>query len=337
MQPVSDAAGGGFREFVEVIKRMVPSNVFSSLQDNGAMLSIIFFALILGYSITRTAEPHRSRLRDLFESVVEVMMTMAKSVLGLLPYGVFALMAKVVAGTGLAPFKALLLYMLVGGRGAARPRLCDPSDRAPRPRGDLPCAGPRPCRRPCSRPSRPARLEHDPARHHGDGRGPRAREQPRVLVHPASGGDGQHGRDRALRVHRRDLPRPVLRLRRRGGPDPGPAGVRRRPRPPRERRGRGDPVRWPGDDAHHPLGPSAPGRGRRAAARRGPAARHDADRRQRLVRQLRRRGHLPFRGRGRPPSSRPAPDPFPNPPALPVHRGYNPSAMAHEDFSSTSA
>ena len=113
MQPVSDAAGGGFREFVEVIKRMVPSNVFSSLQDNGAMLSIIFFALILGYSITRTAEPHRSRLRDLFESVVEVMMTMAKSVLGLLPYGVFALMAKVVAGTGLAPFKALLLYMLV--------------------------------------------------------------------------------------------------------------------------------------------------------------------------------------------------------------------------------
>jgi proton glutamate symport protein len=113
MQPVADATGGGFREFVEVIKRMVPSNVFSSLQDNGAMLSIIFFALILGYSITRTAEPHRSRIREVFESFVEVMMTMAKSVLGLLPYGVFALMAKVVAGTGLAPFKALLLYMAV--------------------------------------------------------------------------------------------------------------------------------------------------------------------------------------------------------------------------------
>ena len=113
MQPVADATGGGFREFIEVIKRMVPSNVFSSLQDNGAMLSIIFFALILGYSITRTAEPHRSRIREVFESFVEVMMTMAKSVLGLLPFGVFALMAKVVAGTGLAPFKALLLYMLV--------------------------------------------------------------------------------------------------------------------------------------------------------------------------------------------------------------------------------
>lgn len=105
--------GNGMREFIEVIKRMVPPNIFSSLQDNGAMLSIIFFALVFGWAITRTADPHGKRLREIFASFLEVMMTMAKGVLTLLPYGVFALMVKVVATTGLAPFKALLLYMMV--------------------------------------------------------------------------------------------------------------------------------------------------------------------------------------------------------------------------------
>ncbi len=105
--------GGGLREFIEVVKRMVPPNIFSSLQDNGAMLSIIFFALVLGYSITRTPDPHGKRIREVFASFLEVMMSMAKGVLALLPYGVFALMVKVVATTGLAPFKALLLYMFV--------------------------------------------------------------------------------------------------------------------------------------------------------------------------------------------------------------------------------
>ena len=104
--------GGGTTQFLEVLKRMVPTNVFEALRDNSAMLSIIFFALLLGYFITRTPDPHGRRVREGFESFLEVMMAMAKGVLSLLPYGVFALMVKVTAATGFAPFKALLLYML---------------------------------------------------------------------------------------------------------------------------------------------------------------------------------------------------------------------------------
>ncbi len=99
-------------QYWEVIQRMVPSNVFTALSDNGAMLAIIFFALLLGLSITRSGEPHRTRMHEFFDSFNAVMMKMAAGVLWLLPYGVFALMVKVVAGTGFAPFKALLLYML---------------------------------------------------------------------------------------------------------------------------------------------------------------------------------------------------------------------------------
>tara|TARA_R110002072_G_scaffold52442_2_gene139782 strand:- start:1268 stop:2890 length:1623 start_codon:yes stop_codon:yes gene_type:complete len=111
-QATEGAGAGGFTEFIEVIKRMVPSNVIEAMTDNGAMLSIIFFAITLGFFITRTSEPHSTRVRELFESLLEVMMSMAKGVLSLLPYGVFALMVKVTASTGIEPFKALAMYMI---------------------------------------------------------------------------------------------------------------------------------------------------------------------------------------------------------------------------------
>jgi Na+/H+-dicarboxylate symporter len=91
---------------------MVPQNVVAALTDNGAMLQIIFFALLLGLFIARVGEPHSTRLRELFESFLEVMMKMAGGVLGLLPYGVCALMVKVVAATGFSAFKPLLLFMV---------------------------------------------------------------------------------------------------------------------------------------------------------------------------------------------------------------------------------
>ena len=97
--------------FIEVFKRMVPTNVFESLGDNGSMLSVIFFALIFGAFITRAAAPHKERMTEFFESAYAVMIAMAEGILKLLPYGVFCLLIGVVAGTGFAVFKPLLLYM----------------------------------------------------------------------------------------------------------------------------------------------------------------------------------------------------------------------------------
>ncbi len=112
LSPASPPGTGTDDSFIAVLKRMVPENIFGAMQDNGAMLSIIFFALLFGFFITRTDEPHRGRVRGLFESLFEVVMRMAQGVLTLLPYGVFALIVKVVASTGFAPFKALLLFMV---------------------------------------------------------------------------------------------------------------------------------------------------------------------------------------------------------------------------------
>ncbi|MDP6963678.1 MAG: dicarboxylate/amino acid:cation symporter [Planctomycetota bacterium] len=108
--PDSFAPGEG-TSFIDILLRMVPQNVFSALSDNGSMLQIIVFALLLGYFIGKTPEPHGPRIRSVFESFFEVMMSLASGILKLIPYGVFALVVKVVGETGFATFKPLLFYM----------------------------------------------------------------------------------------------------------------------------------------------------------------------------------------------------------------------------------
>lgn len=108
----ADAAAGDRNEnFVEILRRMVPDNIFEAMSSNGAMLQIIFFSLLLGWAITRTPDPHGKRVGDFVDSFFRVMMSMAEGILALLPYGVFALLVKVVASTGFGVFKPLLLYM----------------------------------------------------------------------------------------------------------------------------------------------------------------------------------------------------------------------------------
>jgi Na+/H+-dicarboxylate symporter len=99
--------------FADILTRMVPANVFEALTQNGQMLQIIVFALIFGFFVARTGEPHGRRVLEFFQSAFQVMMKVADWVLSLIPYGVFALMVKVVGETGLGPFKDLLFFMVI--------------------------------------------------------------------------------------------------------------------------------------------------------------------------------------------------------------------------------
>lgn len=110
--PATFAAGQG-GSFANIFIRMVPPNIFEALADNSQMLQIIVFALIIGFFIARTPEPHGPRVRGLFESFFEVMMRVASGVLSLVPYGVFALVAKVVGETGFDVFKPLAFFMVI--------------------------------------------------------------------------------------------------------------------------------------------------------------------------------------------------------------------------------
>jgi proton glutamate symport protein len=109
----ADFNPGEGSSFLDILQRMVPPNVFGALSDNGQMLQIIVFALLMGFFIGRLGQPHKDRMQGFFDSAFQLMMAVATAVLKLIPYGVFALVAKVVGETGFEVFKPLLTYMFI--------------------------------------------------------------------------------------------------------------------------------------------------------------------------------------------------------------------------------
>lgn len=98
--------------WLDILRRMVPENVFGAFTGNGNMLQVIFFALLFGFFITKAPEKAKKSLTDLFESAFSVVMMMASWVMKLVPYGVFCLIVKVVGETGFDVFRPLGAYML---------------------------------------------------------------------------------------------------------------------------------------------------------------------------------------------------------------------------------
>ena len=104
-------AGKGAGDIAEVFIRMVPTNIVAAAA-NGQMLGLIFFGLLFGYFIAKIQEPYAETVFNFFQGVFEVMMKVTDWVMKFAPYGVFALVAKVVSTTGLAAFKPLAVFFV---------------------------------------------------------------------------------------------------------------------------------------------------------------------------------------------------------------------------------
>lgn len=103
--------GRGSADLVGIFLRMVPTNVVEAAA-RGEMLGLIFFSLLFGYFLTRVQGRGGEVLLSFWQGVFEVMMRMTDWVMRFAPIGVFALVAKVAAGTGLAALQPLLLFLL---------------------------------------------------------------------------------------------------------------------------------------------------------------------------------------------------------------------------------
>jgi len=95
---------------IDILVDIVPVNPFASMA-NGSMLQIIFFAILSGLALASVGEKARPVLRGL-EAVDAVIQKMVEMIMLFAPIGVFGLLAKVIAGQGLAVFVPLLKYML---------------------------------------------------------------------------------------------------------------------------------------------------------------------------------------------------------------------------------
>ncbi|MFA5535103.1 MAG: dicarboxylate/amino acid:cation symporter, partial [Mariniphaga sp.] len=76
----------------DIFYRLIPENIVDSMAQ-GAILPVIFFAILLGYFITRTEEKHRQILTGFFDAFFEVMMKITLFIIRFTPLGIFGIVS----------------------------------------------------------------------------------------------------------------------------------------------------------------------------------------------------------------------------------------------------
>jgi len=111
LQKIPDELQANVDKLGDTLLGIIPTNPLAVMVE-GKMLPIIFFSLLFGFFITRTSDPYRKQLTNLFQGFFEVMMRITHFIILFTPVGVFAIIAKIVAQTGFDVFIPLGNYML---------------------------------------------------------------------------------------------------------------------------------------------------------------------------------------------------------------------------------
>ncbi|NGM61260.1 dicarboxylate/amino acid:cation symporter [Sphingobacterium sp. SGG-5] len=92
---------------------IVPENIFESASSNGNMLQVIFFTILCGVGLVLLPEDKSSPVKKIFDSANELVLKLVDIIMLSAPFGVFALMASLVAESPSADiFVALGMYGL---------------------------------------------------------------------------------------------------------------------------------------------------------------------------------------------------------------------------------
>lgn len=116
-------AGRGLGELPQILLRAVPQNIIAAAAAN-EMLALIFFSAIFGYFMSQIEHELAETMYRFTSGVFETMLLITHWVMNFAPYGVFGLVAAVVAKTGfdaagplitfsVAVLAALLIHMVV--------------------------------------------------------------------------------------------------------------------------------------------------------------------------------------------------------------------------------
>ncbi len=102
----------------ETLLDIFPTNIFQAFSE-GNMLGIILFSILLGFYITRTGNKNRELLISFFDAFAEVIMKITMFIIRFTPFGIFGIVARVVAEQAAMPGAlvsvsgSLGLYMLI--------------------------------------------------------------------------------------------------------------------------------------------------------------------------------------------------------------------------------
>lgn len=98
---------------LQALVDLVPSNIFAAMQDNGNMLQVIFFAIFFGIGLVLIPKQKAKAVKDFFDALNEVILKLIDLIMLAAPFGVFALLAALIAEAPSADlFRALGLYTL---------------------------------------------------------------------------------------------------------------------------------------------------------------------------------------------------------------------------------
>jgi proton glutamate symport protein len=96
---------------LQALEDIVPSNIIGASADNGNMLQVIFFAFFFGVALILIPQEKAAPVKAFFDGFNDVILKMIDIIMLAAPYGVFALLASLVAESpSLDLFKALGMY-----------------------------------------------------------------------------------------------------------------------------------------------------------------------------------------------------------------------------------
>lgn len=100
------------RSFGQMLINIIPTNIFRAFVEN-EMLSVIFFAILFGFFITKTSRKARHTMTNFFDALFEVMMKVTFFIIRFAPFGVFGIVALQVSATDLVELaQSMGKYML---------------------------------------------------------------------------------------------------------------------------------------------------------------------------------------------------------------------------------
>ena len=116
LPPIGDEVSGRLEgkelsEFFNILRDMVPPNIVQAGAE-AQMLGLIFFAILFGIALTRVTSPRQQVVKDFWAGVQDVMIQITHWVMKVAPIGVFALVAGVIAESGLSVLLPMLDFFL---------------------------------------------------------------------------------------------------------------------------------------------------------------------------------------------------------------------------------
>ena len=84
---------------LQFVVDIVPDNLFAALSNNGLMLQVIFFAIFFAISMLLIGEKKAKPIKQLFDTLNDVILKMVDLIMLFAPYAVFALLSSVVVSS----------------------------------------------------------------------------------------------------------------------------------------------------------------------------------------------------------------------------------------------